>query len=724
MISGVVKTADGRAIGGARVAVPASPEVSPVRSGAGGGFSLEAPGEPPYTVRAESPGFVPAEVRLDSATDHPVIVLSPGSASEEITVTAARVPRAVGRVAETTVILSREDLEATAAPALDDALRQAPGFSLFRRSGSRTANPTAQGVSLRGLGASGTSRALVLDDGIPVNDAFGGWISWASIPEPALDRVEIVAGGGSDLWGNAALGGVIHLVRRKDQNSAAELDAYTGSQETSAASVHLASSAESVFGAVDAEAFRTAGYVAVAPEARGVVDVRSASRHRAVDALAGIRRPGEASVFARVNLFEESRGNGTPLQRNDTTISRWSAGFDGTIGGGSATVRLSRTDELFHQTFTAIAPDRASEAIVSSQRVPSSSTGGSFQWSRSLGAVHEIVSGVEARAVEGTSQDTVYLSGGPSFRPSGGRQGVGGAFLEDIAAISSRWTATAAIRFDAWANFGGHSVVAGQRVAFADRSESAWSPRLSLVFAAAPGLAWTASAYRSFRAPTLNELYRPFRLGSIQTLANSDLRPERLAGVETGFRWQSHDAWFFARVNAFWAELSDAVGSLTVSTTESLITRRRDNIGTVRDRGFEASWDARIGSSWTASGGYLLADSRISSSDRNPSLVGKRVPQVPRDQATLQVRFARPELGAASLQARWSGAQYDDDRNDYRLGSAFTLDAMLSRPVSRGGSVYVASENLTDRRTEIGRTPVLTLAQGRSFRAGLRWRIE
>ena len=65
---------------------------------------------------------------------------------------------------------------------LDDALRFVPGFTLFRRTGSRVANPTAQGVTLRGLGGSGASRALVLDDGMPMNDPFGGWVYWGRVP--------------------------------------------------------------------------------------------------------------------------------------------------------------------------------------------------------------------------------------------------------------------------------------------------------------------------------------------------------------------------------------------------------------------------------------------------------------------------------------------------------------------------------------------------------------
>src|SRR5438128_2376207 len=123
--------------------------------------------------------------------------------AETITVTAHPAPLA--DTPEDVMVVTPEALQTTAAPAVDDTLRQVPGFTLFRRSGSRTANPTSQGVSLRGIGASGASRALVLEDGIPLNDPFGGWVMWGRIPQAALARVEVMRGGASDLYGSAAV---------------------------------------------------------------------------------------------------------------------------------------------------------------------------------------------------------------------------------------------------------------------------------------------------------------------------------------------------------------------------------------------------------------------------------------------------------------------------------------------------------------------------------------
>src|SRR5262245_57994094 len=96
----------------------------------------------------------------------------PVRAAESIVVTATRTEQPAADAPASLVVFSVPDLEAAAAPTLDDSLRLMPGFTLFRRTGSRMANPTTQGVSLRGLGPSGASRALVLADGLPLNDPF------------------------------------------------------------------------------------------------------------------------------------------------------------------------------------------------------------------------------------------------------------------------------------------------------------------------------------------------------------------------------------------------------------------------------------------------------------------------------------------------------------------------------------------------------------------------
>src|SRR5262249_30222206 len=299
-----------------------------------------------------------------------------------VIVTATRSPMRLGETAASVVALSSEMIAATAAEATDDVLRQVPGFSLFRRTGSRTANPTTQGVSLRGVGASVASRAVVLDDGIPLNDPFGGWISWGRVARASIDRLEVQQGGGSDLYGSGALGGVVNLVRRATVPGQLSMETSYGAEQTPDASVFAGKRLGSWGGSASAEVFRTDGYVPVAPSERGPVDTSAGSRHGTADVTIDRELSESGRIFLRGSYFDESRHNGTPLQTNDTRIWQLGTGGDWQSSLGSFSVHARRSDHTFHQGFSAISTNRASERLTGLQTVPAVGWGLTGQWQR------------------------------------------------------------------------------------------------------------------------------------------------------------------------------------------------------------------------------------------------------------------------------------------------------------------------------------------------------
>src|SRR5439155_19735381 len=134
------------------------------------------------------------------------IELTPASVVEEIVVTPSGKEAPLSETAESVTVIGRNELNQTAAIAFDDALRQVPGFTLFRRSNSLSANPTSQGVSLRGVGANGASRALIMLDGIPLNSPFGGWVYWNRVARTSIDAADVVNAGASDVYCSRAFG--------------------------------------------------------------------------------------------------------------------------------------------------------------------------------------------------------------------------------------------------------------------------------------------------------------------------------------------------------------------------------------------------------------------------------------------------------------------------------------------------------------------------------------
>nr|AIA17903.1 TonB dependent receptor [uncultured bacterium] len=608
------------------------------------------------------------------------------SVSEAITVTATRTESRVADTPASVVVLSRETLDVSAAPTTDEALRQVPGFTLFRRTGSRVANPTAQGVSLRGIGASGASRALVLDDGIPLNDPFGGWVYWGRVPRRSIERMEVLRGGGSDLYGNAAMSGVIQFVRRRDDVVTAE--ASGGNESTGSGSVYASGSLQSWRGSIGIDVFDTAGYVLVNDGQRGTIDRAADSRYRSFDTTVARDR-----LFIRASHYDESRNNGTPMQVNDTTIRQIAAGGDVPVFNGQLSLRAWLGDQDYFQTFSAVAADRSSERLTVEQSVPSDTYGASAQWSRVIGTHHALLTGADVRDVSGTSDETQIAFNGTRTRvATSGSQRLLGAFIEDIYAPTSRLSITAGVRYDGWQN-----------------SESAFSPRLAVLYRPSNDLGFTAGAYQAFRAPTLNELYRGFRVGNVVTLANADLTAEHLTGFEAGVRLRN------VRMTAFWMSMEDVVANVTLTTTPTLITRQRQNVATSESRGMELEGEWRFRTNWRTSAGYLFTDAITTSG----ALDGFRLPQVPRHQVTAQVSYDSPTTVA--VQTRWSDMQYDDDLNSLRLDSYFVVDAFVSRRLVSNLDLTLAAENVFDTEIETAATPVITVGQPRAFRVGLRY---
>jgi outer membrane receptor protein involved in Fe transport len=234
---------------------------------------------------------------------------------------------------------------------------------------------------------------------------------------------------------------------------------------------------------------------------------------------------------------------------------------------------------------------------------------------------------------------------------------------------------------------------------------------------AASWLSLTASGYGAFRAPTLNELYRSFRVGNVVTQADPTLRAERLRGAETGALATAGR--FSTRVTAFWMDVDDTIANVTLSQTPALVTRQRRNLGRIRSRGLELEAEARLTRGVVVSGNWVLTDAGVLSFPEEVSLEGKRLAQIPRQQAAVQVRYDGRRL-RLSAQGRWTSAQYEDDLNTLSLAPLANVDVRAAYAPSRRVEAFVALENALDSDQEVGRTPVVTLGAPRAVRAGLR----
>ena len=682
---------------------------------------------------------------VDDEGDEPV---EDPALAETIVVTASRAEQELGQVTSSVSVLTGDELRASSAVTLDDTLRRVPGFSLFRRNSSMVAHPTSQGVSLRGIGPSGVSRTLVLLDGLPLNDPFGGWIYWGRVGRESLERIEVVRGGGSSLWGNSALGGVIHLVTAEPSapGSSLRLSALGGDHGIVSGDAWFGQGFERASLTLSARSFDSDGYPVVRDDRRGPIDVDAFSEQTSLGGRLTVSPSDSVSVSIGGDTLSEDRGNGTPLTGNDTELTSFRVSADVVSGRGDTwTLRGFTHEQEFASRFSAQAGDRSSERPALDQfLVDSEAIGLGAQWQGEVGS-GLWVAGAEWRSVDGaTNEDFFYTTQFNRRRMAGGNQAITGAYVQRRAQFGERLHLELGARIDRWQTGSGSRLEINKadgsirrEDAFEDRDETAASPRIGFLYALDFGWRLRGSVYGSFRAPTVNELYRPFRVGNDITEANETLEPERLSGIEFGtVRYQGGSR---LSINAFINRVENPIANVTLASIASGrffqpcgfvpgggSCRQRLNLDRTRIQGLEAELRQRLGDEWRLDVSYLYSNAEVQSAADFPELEGKRLAQTPEQSTSLGLEYANPEVLQARLGLRFVGEQYEDDLNTRPLSSFSVVDLSLARNLSSRWQVFAGFENLLDEEVQVGisGTGLVTIGAPRMVHVGARLNLS
>jgi outer membrane receptor protein involved in Fe transport len=621
------------------------------------------------------------------------------------------------------VTLSGDQLRANPSGTPDGALRSLPGFSLFRRSDSFSANPTAQGVSLRGLGPSGASRSLVLLDGVPLNDPFGGWVAWSKVPRTSLAGAELTEGGGATAWGNAALGGIVQLFTEAPGTVRGRFAAGYGEFATHHAELSVSQPLGPGTLQLLARDFATDGFPLVAPEDRGVIDQAAASEHRWLTGR--WRQPvgSDLQLTVTARTYDEDRNNGTPYQRNSSRENFASVALGAGDGDFAWNAVAYAQDQRFASTFSSVNATHTAETPASDQyAVPATALGATW-----TGAWHHTdrastSAGLDFRHVRGETREHYTYNAGNFARQrlAGGTQDIGGLFVSHERTLAPGWHATLGGRLDFWRESAGHrretdrttgAILRDDRYDSRDGVE--FSPSAGLVWQPVAGWRVRAAAQHSFRRPTLNELYRPFRVGNVITEANAALGTESATSAELGADYTTPHVTL--GVAFFWNDLRDAVGNVTIAKGPGTfpivgfvpaggLGRQRLNLDRTRVQGIELSAKWRPAETLSFSADYLYNDATVRTATVAPALAGKRLAQVPRHTAAFGASWSPVKPLTLTPRIRALGRQFEDDENLLRLGAALIVDLGASYRVTDRCEIYVTAENLTDERIETGRS--------------------
>jgi len=599
---------------------------------------------------------------------------------------------------------------------LENALRLVPGLQQFRRTDARSANPTSQGVTLRGLGGNASSRALLILDGVPQSDPFGGWISFPGYDALNLASVRVRRGGGTGTDGPGALAGTIELNSAgiaTDQSTVYGDLAY-GSRDSLEASVGTTQALGAGGLSISAQYARGDGFIPIIARQRGAVD-RPAAYEQAGLALrfvAPINSTTELQASARAFTDQRERGFAFSDNANDgADASLRLVGRGRWAWSALAYVQM----RSFENSFAAISANRSTATQTLDQfNVPSTGLGTRLEVRPPVGEGIELRIGGEWRRTVGETRELfTFVAGSPTrMRRAGGSTDTLGGFAEASWQASPDLLLTGGGRIDRWQLSNGtlrETVLASGAALtstdFGDRDGWEGTGRLGFAWDAASLLTVRGAGYLGWRLPTLNELYRPFRVGADATVANAALAPERLQGVELGLNYEIFTLRFGATV--FWNRLDNAIANVTLARGPGIFPgagfvsaagsfNQRQNLDAVEAKGIEIEARANIGDFdlFTA---YSFVDARVEAGPGQMAIDGLRPAQVPRHFATGSLGWF-PQGGDSGINAtlRYVGSQFEDDLGVLRLDDALTFDARAALRISRTVLVELRGENLFD----------------------------
>jgi outer membrane receptor protein involved in Fe transport len=616
-----------------------------------------------------------------------------GEGAPVIVVTGTGLPDTPATPAYDTQVLDREQLVATASGRIEDALAAVAGFQQFRRSDSRSSNPSAQGVTLRALGGNASSRAQILLDGVPMSDPFFGYIPFSAIAPERLASARVTRGGGSGPFGAGALAGTIEL-SSADAQTLGPLGgrALFNDRGETEIGISMAPKLGAGFAVLSGRWDRGNGFNTT-PLAQRV----PATARAAYDAWS-VQARGVAPLGESIEL--QARG----LAYRDERTLRFD-GADSSTSGQDASLRVVGRGAWQFDALGYVQARNFSNVVVSSatfrpvldqRNTPATGLGGKLELRPPTGRSHVLRLGLDYRKSSGQLYEDAINGGTGAVtqrRNAGGVNTDLGLFAEnDLSA--GIVTLTGGVRADRYTIRDGFYVArnaAGFAIvddAYPDRAGWETSLRGGAVVRAGGGLRMRAAAYTGLRLPTLNELYRPFTVFPVTTQANAGLRPERLEGLEAGVDFSPNGSLDLS-LTAFDNTVKRAIANVTIGPN----LRQRQNIEAIETRGLEASTGLTIGS-FRLDGSLAYTQAKARGSGAAAALDGNRPAQTPRWFAGGTIAWRPADRALLAVTVRHVGAQYEDDLETDVLPAATTFDAFAQFPVTSRIAVLVRGENL------------------------------
>lgn len=681
---------------------------------------------------------------------------------EAVTVSASRADTKLEDMPLSTTVLTREDIDKSPAISVDQLLKNVPGVNLSDAP-SYVQHPTGQSISMRGLG---NARTLVLMDGIPLNDAFYGTVQWHKVPMSSIERVEVVKGAASSLWGNMAMGGVINIITRAPKERETKVSASYGSFDTSnvAADAGFVPS-KTVKLRLVADNFLTSGYVTVPQDQRksgayaANVNNGSYARNTNVGATAYFNPDAATSGFVRMGYHEmHEEGNGNDIAPNNQRSVDTALGLTNKLaGGGQIQANAWYQNTNFNSISGYYNPATVKQTYYDN---PYDDLGASLVWSKGLKeASSDIQAGADYRRISGSNMSFNYQTTGATIGQINSTN-FGDGTHQFLGVFGQwKWVAkeipldvTMSARYDYWKNDGKTSnqlyaagVPGASTVANFDSSKGNFDPSLALNYFVSDSVKLRAAAYKAFHAPGMNNMYRTYG-GSTVTFSNPNLMPETMTGYEMGLDFLAQD--FAAKFTLFDNKVKDLVttfsltpdsdlekslcggtvsGGATVCPVGSNTGNNRNkyytNAGKAEMRGVEMEAKYQFTPAFAVNGNFVYTDAVLTQSTTTDP-TGVQLQTIPKRTGFVGATWNMSSQWRLYGEVRAVSEFWADNAHKYRIPGYATANANLTYKATKDTEFFGSVVNLFDRTyVANGGAAPQTLGMPLAVYAGVRTRF-
>ena len=669
---------------------------------------LESPAEPEVFMADPQPLSEPVQEPVQSVEptlsvpqEEPAV--SEEIPAEEIVVTANRRASSWKDAAAMVTVIEKEEIINAPAKTLDEFLVRVPSVS-YKRTHIAECGPGRE-ITLRGI--SEQKRTLILVDGIPMNEVNGA-VNWSMIPKESVERIEIVRGPMSALYGSGAMGGVINILTKKPEKpSETVLKGGYGSLNTYSASLLQRGMFDKVGYSVGGHLYHSDGYVQATPKQD--YHVKNERTDVSLSGSLYVKPDDKSQVTLGMNYVNEdySRGLKNTDQKNATTAFRLAyereMADDASLSAAAFVQKVERNVVLgARPDYTKLDHTEFSDSVKYGQV---------FQTDFKVADFNQITVGVDSSYFT-MDKHNVYFNSDREANAKG-NQLLSSIFAQDEMTFKTnkhKFMLTPGFRLDYIRSGDGKSVDTAPGAfdpvddTYQDRSWVAINPKLAFVYRYDKWTTLRASAGRSFAAPTLFELYTVFTRGPTQLFGNPELKPENAYSAEIGW-----DQWYlknmYSRITGYYTFGENFISSRPLNDAGT--QTQMANITQIQIMGIDAELHFDINSFLSVYGGYTFNNSTILEDEVDASTEGNMIPFEPMHRARLGVVFQYLQWITADFSTRYEGERYTDLANTKatRLEEYVMLDLTLSGQIVEQVRWSLAFENLLDKKYDVYSVP-------------------